>query len=281
MRKLVTWLSSAENWLGLGAAGLLSGMILAVQKPAEAPVIPAVLLADQVTGVDYPVLEPIAVFPDFSTVPDVDVKKQWFLDFVEVYVDAENRRVAELRHRLLELADIASNNFRLSRTEHRQLLAMASSYKVDTVDKSDKQIVLELLKRVDTIPTSLALAQAANESAWGTSRFALEGNNLFGQWCYDEGCGLVPTRRAGSATHEVRSFKSIEHAVQAYFMNLNTHAEYQNFREMRFQMRNQKGSLDPLVLAYGLVGYAERGVHYVDEVQTIIQQNDLRNRDKI
>ncbi|MBT8145319.1 MAG: glucosaminidase domain-containing protein, partial [Gammaproteobacteria bacterium] len=131
------------------------------------------------------------------------------------------------------------------------------------------------LKRVDKIPAPLALAQAANESAWGTSRFALEGNNVFGQWCFDEGCGIVPKRRRADASHEVRAFASLDAAVQAYFLNLNTHDRYKNFRDMRFQMRNQRGDLDPLVLAYGLVGYSERGDEYVDEIQTIIQQNDL------
>jgi Bax protein len=137
-----------------------------------------------------------------------------------------------------------------------------------------------LLKRVDTIPVSLALAQAANESAWGTSRFALEGNNLFGQWCYDEGCGLVPNRRRANASHEVQSFESIEAAVRAYFMNINTHDRYQGFRDLRFQMRSKEGELDPFALAWGLDGYSERGEAYVDEVQTIILQNDLTNKDR-
>ena len=226
-------------------------------------------------------LEPIAVFPDFASIPEVEVKKQMFFDFLELYIIAENHKLESDRALLLSYADIASQNFRLSRTERRKLMAMAGQFKVDPEGRSEKQLIYELLKRVDSIPVSLALAQAANESAWGTSRFALEGNNIFGQWCYDEGCGLVPNRRANSARHEVRSFDTIEKAVQAYFENLNTHEEYSHFRELRAQMRDQKGALDSLVLAYGLAGYSERGEHYVDELQTIIQQNGLRNRDKI
>jgi len=139
----------------------------------------------------------------------------------------------------------------------------------------EPELLFELLKRVDNIPAPLALAQAANESAWGTSRFALEGNNIFGQWCFDEGCGIVPSRRRANASHEVRAFESLDAAVAAYFLNLNTHDRYQGFRDMRFQMRNQRGDLDPLVLVFGLVGYSERGDKYVDEIQTMIQQNDL------
>ncbi|MEX2131119.1 MAG: glucosaminidase domain-containing protein [Pseudohongiellaceae bacterium] len=224
-------------------------------------------------------LEPIVVFPDFSSFPDVDVKKQMFFDFLELYIAAENKKVALTRAQLMVFAEITSRNFRLSHTERRQLMTMARDYNVETEGVSERRLVNELLKRVDIIPVSLALAQAANESAWGTSRFALEGNNIFGQWCYEQGCGLVPTRRLSSATHEVRSFATIESAVEAYFENLNTHAEYEHFRELRFQMRGQKGELNSLVLAYGLAGYSERGENYVDELQTIIQQNGLRDRD--
>ena len=133
--------------------------------------------------------------------------------------------------------------------------------------------------RVDIIPASLVLAQAANESAWGTSRFTLEGNNIFGQWCYEEGCGIVPRRRAAGATHEVRRFETIEEAVAAYFVNINTNPVYQYLRELRAQMRVQQLELNPLVLAFGLGRYSERGGNYIDEVQSIIIQNDLLSRD--
>jgi Bax protein len=226
-------------------------------------------------------LEPIAVFPDFASIPDVDVKKQMFFDFFELYIIAENHRLDDARKQLLAFSDTATQNFGLSRSERRQLQAMARSFGVEVENRADQLIIKELLRRVDTIPVSLALAQAANESAWGTSRFALEGNNVFGQWCFDEGCGLVPIRRANASRHEVRSFDSIESAVEAYFVNLNTHGEYEHFRELRSQMRSQQKELNSLVLAYGLTGYSERGEHYVDELQTIIEQNALRNRDRI
>lgn len=226
-------------------------------------------------------LRPIVVFPDFTSIQDVSVKKQMFFDFLELYIDEENLKVKASRQQLLALSDIATNGVSLSPGERNELLSLAISYHLEFEGMQENQIVFELLKRVDAIPVSLALAQAANESAWGTSRFALEANNIFGQWCYKEGCGLVPNRRAHNASHEVRSFASIEDSVKAYFMNLNTHNRYEGFRDMRYQMRNQRGELDPLVLAYALGGYSERGEKYVDEVQTIIQQNDLINKYKI
>lgn len=223
-------------------------------------------------------LQPIAVFPDFASIQEVEVKKQMFFDFLELYIDAQNNRVRQTRERLLAISGVLQVGDALSAEGQEDLEVIARRYDLDNEEMHDTEIVFELLKRVDIIPKPLALAQAATESGWGTSRFALEGNNLFGQWCFDDGCGLVPIRRGSDASHEVQAFESIEAAVRAYFMNLNTHYRYDSFRDMRFQMRNQRGKLDALVLAYGLDGYSERGEKYVDEVQTIIQQNDLIER---
>lgn len=225
-------------------------------------------------------ITPITVFPDFASIPEVSVKKQMFFDFMEQYIVAQNQQVSEIRQRLLAIADLTSEGVALSREQSNTLQVIAERYALDTSGMADSAVMEELLRRVDTIPVSLALAQAANESAWGTSRFALEGNNLFGQWCYDEGCGLVPNRRRADASHEVQAFESIDAAVRAYFMNLNTHDRYEDFRTLRYQMRTQQGELDPLALAYRLDGYSERGEAYVDEVQTIIQQNDLTLKDR-
>ena len=220
-------------------------------------------------------LDPIAVFPDFASIQDVNVKKQMFFDFLEAYVDEQNSQVRETREQLLALSAVAADGTALSSNERAELNSIAQRYFLDYQEMRESEVVIELLKRVDTIPAPLALAQAANESAWGTSRFALEGNNIFGQWCFDAGCGIIPNQRSANASHEVRAFESIDAAVGAYFINLNTHSRYENFRNMRFQMRNQRGELDALVLADGLDGYSERGESYVDEVQTIIKQNDL------
>ena len=220
-------------------------------------------------------IQPIAVFPDFASFTEVSVKKQMFFDFLELYIDEHNALVGQTREQLLGLSEISAKGTPLSDDEKGLLITIAERYFLDYEEMREPELLFELLKRVDTIPVPLALAQAATESAWGTSRFALEGNNIFGQWCYDEGCGIVPSRRRPDASHEVRAFDSIDAAVRAYFMNLNTHDRYRNFRDMRFQMRNQRGDLDALVLAYGLVGYSERGDKYVDEIQTIIQQNNL------
>ena len=133
---------------------------------------------------------------------------------------------------------------------------------------------------MDVIPVSLVLAQAATESGWGTSRFAVQGNNLFGQWCYREGCGIVPKQRAGDASHEVRAFPTIEGSVNAYFANINSHHLYQNFRQIRAEMRQQQMTLDSTALAAGLKRYSERGMNYVEDILKIISQNSLVQRDQ-
>ena len=225
-------------------------------------------------------MPPIIVFPDFAGIPDVLVKKQQFFDFLEDYIVTENTHIRRLREQLLKRADIVNDGIALSSREREWMLELAQSYGLDVAQSSDREIANELMLRVDVIPVSLALAQAANESAWGTSRFVLEGYNIFGQWCYEEGCGMVPQRRASGATHEVRRFDSIAPSVKGYLNNINTHHLYAYLRELRAFMRNQQQTLDSMVLAYGLGSYSERGEHYVDEIQNIIIQNRLRNRDR-
>ena len=225
----------------------------------------------------------LSVLPDFALMADVDARKQQFFDFLEAYVNAENARLLQRRETLTMFARVLANGHRLSPSERVSLAKFALDYRVDFDSdrgrRGDAALVEQLLRRVDAIPVSLVLAQAANESAWGTSRFAVDGNNLFGQWCYEEGCCFVPLERTDKASHEVRKFNTISAAVSSYFKNLNTHTSYQHFRRMRARMRDQEKNLDPIQLAYGLGSYSQRGDNYIDEVQTIIQQNDLRLRD--
>ena len=226
-------------------------------------------------------MPPIIVFPDFAGIPDVQVKKQQFFDFLEDYIVTENTHIRRLREQLLKRADIVNDGIALSSREREWMLDLAQSYGLEVAQSSDREIANELMLRVDVIPVSLALAQAANESAWGTSRFVLEGYNIFGQWCYQEGCGMVPQRRVSGATHEVRRFDSVAASVKGYLDNINTHHLYAHLRELRAFMRNQQQTLDPMVLAYGLERYSERGEDYVDEIQNIIIQNKLRNRERL
>lgn len=137
----------------------------------------------------------------------------------------------------------------------------------------------ELLKRINTVPSSLALAQSANESAWGTSRFAQEGNNYFGQWCFQPGCGLVPKSRTAGKTHEVEKFSSAADSVKAYIDNLNRNSAYEKLRSLRAQRAEKNGSFSGTELAPGLLKYSERGKEYVLEIQSMIRINKLEQYD--
>jgi len=119
------------------------------------------------------------------------------------------------------------------------------------------------------------LAQAAIESGWGTSRFALQGNSLFGQWTWVEGNGIAPTERAEGATHSVKAFDSLRASVRDYLLNLNTNKAYEHLRDLRQQLRDQGREPDAHIMAAGLSKYSQRGDHYVDEVRAIINSADL------
>ena len=131
---------------------------------------------------------------------------------------------------------------------------------------------------MDEIPVSLAIAQAAKETGWGTSRFALEGNALFGQWTWN-GEGIKPASADSDATHKIMKFKILRASVRAYQRNLNTHSSYKEFRKARAIQRDNNGELNSLVLVNYLDKYAETGKEYTKILKKIIQQNSLQDFD--
>ena len=122
---------------------------------------------------------------------------------------------------------------------------------------------------------SLVLAQAANESGWGTSRFARQANNYFGMWCYQAGCGLKPRQRDQGQSHEVKHFKHVQDSVISYLHNLNTNRAYQPLRDLRQTTRDLGAPLRGVLLAEGLHAYSSRGEAYIKDIQTMIIANDL------
>ena len=131
---------------------------------------------------------------------------------------------------------------------------------------------------MDEIPVSLAIAQAAKETGWGTSRFAQEGNALFGQWTWS-GEGLKPKEADKNEGHKVMKFNVLQASVRAYQRNLNTHSSYKDFRKARAKLRDKGKELDSMILAQFLDEYAETGNQYVEVLQKIIKQNNLKDFD--
>jgi len=216
-----------------------------------------------------------STLPNFEAITNIDLKKQAFFTFFKSHIEAENQRILERREKVQLFASVLADGGNLSATEQQTLEEIAVQYRLQGSEMSPVDLVDELLVRVDIIPVSLALAQAATESAWGTSRFAREGNNIFGQWCYDEGCGLVPGQRAEDASHEVKSFATVEASIRGYLRNLNTNPSYAYLRELRAQMRMKEKPLDSRALAQGLLRYSERGHVYISEIHDLIRINDL------
>ena len=191
-----------------------------------------------------------------------------FIKIVLPLIIKENTKIRIDRKRLFVILNKSSN----SEIEKKWLEKKFKQYGV-------KQNDLYTLKvRMDEIPTSLAIAQAAKETGWGTSRFALKGNALFGQWTW-AGEGLKPKKAEEGKDHKVMKFNSLQLSVRAYLRNLNTHSSYRDLRKARSELRNDKEPLDSLILAKFLDKYAEIGSQYVDVLQQIIQQNDLKDFD--
>lgn len=213
--------------------------------------------------------------PDFSKITDVGQKKTAFFEFLRPAVEHENQRVEKERQFLESITPLVDAGKSLSADQKTYAEKLSDAYKVPLSDTGvTSEWLAAMLNRVDVIPESLVLSQAANESGWGTSRFAVEGNNYFGQWCYRKGCGLVPNARNDDASHEVAVFASPYLSVQAYFMNVNTNRAYQDLRDIRSAQRIAGNIIEGTKLAEGLSRYSERGQAYVDEIQAMIRHNN-------
>lgn len=216
--------------------------------------------------------EPLPNFADFATTQE---RKAAFFDYLFPRAALANQRVLSLRQRVETLAAKQT----LTAEDGAFLAQEAERLRIDAPVGS-KELFEKLIRRLDIIPPSLVLAQAANESAWGTSRFARQGNNLFGQWCFSQGCGMVPSGRVDGARHEVASFETPYQSVRSYIANLNRHPSYQELRMDRAQLRAQNQPLSGQALAPGLHAYSARGNAYIDEIIDMMRFNQLQRYDR-
>lgn len=213
--------------------------------------------------------------PDFTQYAAGDERKTAFFNYFLPLVVTRNQEIIELREMLADYRQQDSLNGRQIRT----LSEIAEEFGVESFDPSSDDAWTTLIDRVDVIPPSLALAQGANESAWGTSRFAREGNNFYGEWCFVAGCGIVPQSREAGATHEVADFRSPRESVYRYMANLNRHSAYDELRRIRAEQRRNNDIIRGLSLAEGLSRYSERGSEYIEEIQQMIRFNQLDELD--
>jgi len=205
---------------------------------------------------------------EIKMIENTKKRKEFFIQIILPLILKENNNIRVDRKRLFNIIN-KSNNTEL---EKKWLSQKYKQYGIPSKDLS----VLKI--RMDEIPVSLAIAQAAKETGWGTSRFALEGNALFGQWTWS-GEGLKPKESEKSEGHKVMKFNVLQASVRAYQRNLNTHSSYQEFRFARAKLRDQGKELDSLILSEFLNEYAETGEKYVEVLQQIIEQNNLKDFD--
>ena len=206
---------------------------------------------------------------DLKTLGDTKKKRELFIKIVLPLILHENNKITNDRKKLFK---ILSKNFNTV-GERVWLNRRFKEYKIDDRDVS------KLKMRMDIIPVSLALAQAANESGWGTSRFALEGNALFGQWTWSKK-GISPKKKDPNESHKVLQFQILKASVRAYKNNLNTHNAYKEFREVRARFREENKDITGLDLVKYIKNYAAIGEKYVEILQSIIEKNSLTDFDK-
>ncbi|MCU7938421.1 MAG: glucosaminidase domain-containing protein [gamma proteobacterium symbiont of Bathyaustriella thionipta] len=202
-------------------------------------------------------------------------RKKQFLKQILPLIVAANKRIKQDRNRLLPLLN--NGMISISNKDKSWINNLAKKYRVAGDIIHDVELQHELVKRVDEISPSMALAQAANESAWGTSRFSKQGNNLFGIWTYNPDIGIKPLRREPGKKHFVRKFKSFQESVNIYMHTLNTHTAYKTLREIRSKARSDGKKLSGYELANGLEKYSAKGLEYIQMIQAMINQNNLEN----
>ena len=195
-------------------------------------------------------------------------RKNLFIQIILPLIIKENNNIRLDRKKLFSILNKSKNT-------KGQRAWLNSKFKQYGVLNND----LSILKiRMDEVPVSMAIAQAAKETGWGTSRFAQEGNALFGQWTWS-GEGIKPSDADDNSTHKVMKFKVLQASVRAYQRNLNTHSSYKDFRSVRAELRDKGKKLDSNILSEYLDKYAETGKEYVRVLQQIIKQNNLTDFD--
>ncbi|MEK9887154.1 MAG: glucosaminidase domain-containing protein [Gammaproteobacteria bacterium] len=202
--------------------------------------------------------------PEFDKIEDVQEMKKTFFNYLLPEINKKNNEIQLLRKRVIE-KDLSIE----------ELTKLYKKYRIDEGSE-----IAALLEKIDIIPPSLVLSQAALESNWGRSRFAKFYHNYFGLWCFERGCGVIPKKRDKGDTHEVAKFSSPEKAIDFYFLSINRNKSYEVLRKIRQDKRSKSQSITGLSLSEGLTNYAEIGYEYVERIRRVIASNELSKYDR-
>ena len=224
----------------------------------------------------------VAFHEDLPAFSDMraEARKARFIGLITPLIRKANADIRDDRQLLLSLKTRHVKNGELWFWPRYRLDSLADKYKVKAKNKDTGAVIEALLPRVQIVPALLVMAQAAKESGWGTSRFARQANNFFGQRCRSKGCGIVPKQRKKGASYEVQAYATPYYSIKSYMMNLNTHYAYADFRAKRRQLDNLDSAYARKTLARSLRQYSERRDAYVEEVIAMMQQIN-RESDKL
>jgi len=197
--------------------------------------------------------------PEFDKIEDVQEMKKTFFNYLLPEINKKNNEIQLLRKRVIE-KDLSKE----------ELTKLYKKYRIDEGSEIDA-----LLEKIDIIPPSLVLSQAALESNWGRSRFAKFYHNYFGLWCFERGCGVIPKKRDKGDTHEVAKFSYPKKAIDFYYLSINRNKSYEILRKIRLEKRSKGQTINGISLSEGLTNYAEIGYEYVERIKSIIKSNEL------
>lgn len=242
--------------IALFAAGLVAfSALLRIATPDPVPPPPPVVLPPPTPT---------------ETAEQILERKRLFVSLLLPIIQAENRRLLEARERITRIESELANDEDIGKDDFDWLKQTAGDYELDPKARRNSEFFNSLRSRVDTVPASLIIAQAALESGWGRSQVTRENNNFFGHYCYGKDCG-VPAPGAG----DLRVFESAEDSVKAYVHNLNSHPAYRQLRKTRLEARSSGKTASGSRLSEHITAYSERGAAYVADVQAVIRANKL------
>lgn len=215
-------------------------------------------------------------FPsEYYEIEDTDKAKKYFVEYLYKMISKENISIIQEREFVQNYLSFNILKIDFDSPSFYRFLQIKQKYKIKNI-----YTLQEYLKKIDIIPPSLAIAQAAIESGWGKSRFIKEANNIFGHWTDNSKIGLIPKRRRIGASHFVRVFSNLEESITAYMLNLNRNFAYKAFQEKRYEQRLNEQKLDGLMLSQTMLNYSGIAQDYLKILKDIILLNNLQNFDK-
>ena len=215
-------------------------------------------------------------FPkEYYEIADTNESKNYFFNHMYEIIAKENKKIKNERRFVEQILNTNILNIDFDSQNFLKLLEIKQKYKIKNI-----YTLQEYLKKIDIIPPSLAIAQAAIESAWGKSRFTKEASNIFGHWTYNADIGLIPKRRAFGASHFIRIFKNIKESTSAYMLNLNRNLAYRSFQEKRYEQRQNNLKPDGLILSETMLNYSGIEHEYLIILKDLILLNNLQMYDQ-